>query len=193
MPQGQTITIRPLTVENWADFESLMGPKGGVGGCWCMLWRQSKRDHDAGTGDCNRQKMQALAEGNQPPGLLAYDEGQVVGWLSVAPREDFPRLSGSRVLKPVDDKKVWSVSCFLIPKSHRRRGIAVALLIAACSFVRQRGGSIVEGYPIDPSKKPYTEAFAWTGFKSVYDRAGFTEILRRSETRPIMRKVLGEN
>ena len=183
---------QPLTPERWRDFETVMGPKGGCGGCWCMLWRRRKTDYDKRVGDGNREDIRAIVEGGQEPGLLAYESDRPVGWISLAPRERFVRLETSRVLKPVDDQPVWSISCFLVVRDCRNRGVAEALLRAACAFASQRGASILEGYPIEPSKRPDPAAYAWTGFASVFRRAGFEEVARRSETRPIMRKRLEE-
>ncbi|MDH3234173.1 MAG: GNAT family N-acetyltransferase, partial [Alphaproteobacteria bacterium] len=76
---ASSITTAPLTPERWADFETLMGPKGGTGGCWCMLWRQSKAEHDANAGEPNRVAMRAIVEHDEAPGLLAYDNGTPVG------------------------------------------------------------------------------------------------------------------
>ena len=146
------ITIAPLTPERWPDFETLMGPKGGCGGCWCMLWRLRKRDYDAMKGAANRYAIRAVVYGGPPPGLLAYDGSLAVGWISLAPRAAFPRLETSRVMQPVDDTPVWSVSCFLIARSHSRQGLAVALLDAACGFARSQGATILEGYPVAPAK-----------------------------------------
>lgn len=204
MKQAASCDVFPLTAERWDDFAALMGPKGGYGGCWCMLWRLGKTDFDngssgsvgsggsGGAGAANRRAMKRLARDGPPPGLLAYAGGRAVGWISVAPRRALPRLETSRVLKPVDDREVWSVTCFLIARAHRGRGVAQALLTAACAFVRAQGGAVLEGYPIDPQKRPYPAAYAWTGFKAVFVRAGFEEVARRSPTRPIMRKSLAE-
>ena len=104
------------------------------------------------------------------------------------PRARFPRLETSRVLKPVDDEAVWSISCLLVAKSHRRQGVATALLDAACDFVAGEGGQLVEGYPIAPSKAPYPPVYAWTGFETVFRLAGFETVAQRSPTRPIMRR-----
>lgn len=182
------IEIAPLTPDRWPDFEAVMGPRGGAGGCWCMLWRLKKRDFDALKGDGNRDAMRNVVEDGPPPGLLAYDGGACVGWISVAPRSAFPRLETSRVMQPVDDTPVWSVSCFLIAKGHRRRGVGVALLEAACGFARAHGATVVEGYPVAPGKDGYPDTYAWTGYDSVFRRAGFAEVARRSATRPIMRR-----
>ena len=183
---------QPLTPERWPDFETVMGPKGGCGGCWCMLWRRRKADYDKRVGEGNREDIRAIVEDGGEPGLLAYESDRPVGWISLAPRERFVRLESSRVLKPVDDQPVWSISCFLVAKDCRNRGVAEALLRAACAFASQRGASVLEGYPIEPGKRPYPAAYAWTGFASVFRRAGFEEVARRSETRPIMRKRLEE-
>ena len=109
-----SVTTAPLTPELWGDFETLMGPKGGCGGCWCMLWRLRKRDYDAMKGAANRDAIRAAVVAGPPPGLLAYDGVTPIGWISIAPREVFRRLDTSRVMQPVDDRPVWSVSCFLI-------------------------------------------------------------------------------
>ncbi|MEM8812334.1 MAG: GNAT family N-acetyltransferase [Pseudomonadota bacterium] len=187
MPSTPTITIRPATKDLWAAFEALMGPKGGVGGCWCMLWRQNRKDQTRFTGAGNRARIRAAFDAETPPGLLAFDGADPVAWLSIAPRRAFVRLETSRILKPVDDRPVWSISCFLIRNTHRRQGLAIALLEQAKSFVEEQGGSILEGYPVDPKKDPYPGTYAWTGIAESFRRAGFEEVARRSETRPIMR------
>ncbi|SMF02898.1 Acetyltransferase (GNAT) family protein [Tistlia consotensis] len=187
---GSAWRIEPATAERWDDFEALMGPKGGSGGCWCLLWRLPRPAFQAGSaenGAGNRRAMQALFDGPVPPGLLAYDGAEAVGWCSLAPRAAFPRLASSRLLKPVDDVPVWSVTCFLVRRSHRRRGLAVALLRAAADFARTHGAAMLEGYPIEPAKADYPPVYAWTGFAAAFRDAGFAEVARPSPTRPIMR------
>lgn len=183
-----TFDIRPAT---WNDFSAVMGEKGGCGGCWCMLWRLSKKEMDAGMGETNRLAMKRLFESGCVPGLVAFHENEPVGWIQIDKRDCFPRLESSRVLKPVDDKVVWSVSCFLVDKKFRRKGLSVRLLEAACTWAQEQGASIVEGYPIDTPKQKYPPVYAWTGFVGAYREVGFVEVARRSETRPIMRKLLG--
>jgi len=187
-----SIEIFPVTKELWADFEKLFGAKGACGGCWCMLWRLKRSAFEAGKGEKNRRAMQAVVESGKIPGLLAYADGKPVGWCSVAPREHFPALENSRILKPVDEKSVWSISCLFVEKSYRRQGISVALLRAAADYVKRQGGKIVEGYPTEPQKDRMPDVFVWTGIASAYQKAGFVECARRSETRPIMRFVVKE-
>ena len=190
---GNSIDIVAATADRWADFEALMGPRGGCGGCWCMYWRRQHKAYEAGKGAGNRSAIRKVFRNGPPPGLLAYDGDRPVGWCSVAPRAAFPRLERSRVLKPLDDEAVWSVSCFLIQRAYRNSGLSVALLRAAADFVHGQGGRLLEGYPIDPrpEQRPYPAAYAWTGFAPAFLAAGFREVARRSPSRPIMRKRLG--
>ena len=184
---GSEFDIRPA---DWHGFEAVMGKKGGCGGCWCMLWRLPKKEMDAGMGDGNRAAMKALFDRGHIPGLVAWRAGEAVGWIQVDERNAFPRLASSRVLKPLDQQPVWSISCFLVDKRFRKQGLSLKLLEAACQFARDRGATILEGYPVDSPKKSYPAVYAWTGFIGAFRDAGFEEAARRSETRPIMRKRL---
>lgn len=190
--EKRSLTFHPLTPERWDDFENLFGPRGACGGCWCMYWRLNRPRYEKGKGAGNRRAMKALVEGEAEPGILGYVGERAVGWCSVAPREEFVRLGSSRILKPVDDVPVWSVSCLFIAREYRNRGVSVALLKAAIDFVRARGGTVVEGYPVEPRKEEMPPAFAWTGIASAYLHAGFREHRRGSATRPIMRFEIGK-
>jgi GNAT superfamily N-acetyltransferase len=90
-------------------------------------------------------------------------------------------------LRPVDDALVWSVSCFFVAKPYRRQGISVQLLGAAVEFVKSRGGAILEGYPVSPKQVLLPDAFAWTGTLAAFLKAGFREMPRWSQSRPIVR------
>jgi len=184
-----TFTFKPLTPARWAHFEMLFGDNGACGGCWCMAWRQANKDFQRNKGAGNKRAIKKLVESGTPPGILAYSGREAVGWISIAPREQFIRLEGSKVLAPVDDKPVWSVTCFFVRKDFRRHGLTIELLNAASEFARKRGAKIVEGYPND-LKENITPVFVWTGLAISFERAGFKEAVRRSKTRPIMRRVL---
>ena len=180
----------PLTVERWDDFEQLFGANGACGGCWCMFWRLKASEFERAKGEGNRRAMRAIVDSGEVAGLLAYDRDAPVGWVAVSPRNTFGRLGRSRILKPVDEQPVWSVVCFFISKAYRRRGLSVALLEAVCEWVQEQGGKLVEGYPVEPRKDPLPPVFAYTGLAAAFSRAGFEECARRSETRPIMRRVV---
>jgi GNAT superfamily N-acetyltransferase len=185
------LDFHPLTPERWADFETLFGPRGACAGCWCMVWRLRRSIFDSQKGDGNRRAMRALVAAGEVPGILAYADGVPAGWCAVAPRERYSALERSRILKPVDDQPVWSVSCFFIAKPYRNQGVSVQLLKAVVAWVREQGGTVVEGYPVEPRKDTVPAVFAWTGLTSAFRQAGFVECARRSETRPIMRLAIG--
>ncbi|MGH2552978.1 MAG: GNAT family N-acetyltransferase [Chitinophagaceae bacterium] len=176
----------PLTSKNWKDFENLFGPNGACEGCWCMTWRFAAAEYKKKKGEGNKKAMRELVK-KTPPGIIAYEEKKLAGWCAVAPRIEYVRLENSRVLKPVDDKLVWSVSCFFIAKHFRKKGLSAKLLKAAVDFAFSNGAQIVEGYPVEPRRGKMADVFAWTGIASVFTKAGFKEVARRSETRPIMR------
>jgi len=183
-----TLAIHPLTPKRWGDFEALFGKNGACAGCWCTWWRMSQSEWLATKGAGTKRAMRALVKKGPPPGLLAYSGGEAVGWCALAPRENYPRLARSKILAPVDDAPVWSVTCFFVRRDWRRRGVTVALLNEAARFVAQRGGRLLEGYPTD-TDKAQPAAFVFHGLLGAYRRAGFHEVARRSKSRPIVRRL----
>jgi GNAT superfamily N-acetyltransferase len=130
-------------------------------------------------------------EGGRIPGVLAYLDGRPVGWCSVAPREEYPALDRSPVLRRVDGEPVWSIVCFYIDRRVRRRGVMGALLRGAVEHAGRNGARVVEAYPVDPVRGPVGTGSAFAGFAAAFREAGFTEVARRSATRPIMRLAVG--
>jgi len=188
---GINLNFHPLTPERWDDFVKLFGERGACGGCWCMWWRLKRSDFEKQKGGINKEAMKKIVLSGKIPGLLAYNGDEPVGWCSSGPREDFSALERSRVLKRVDDEPVWSVVCFFIAKPYRKMNLSLELLKASVEYAREKGAGIVEGYPIEPRKDKYPDAFAYTGFLSIFKDTGFVEVERRSETRPIMRYYIG--
>jgi GNAT superfamily N-acetyltransferase len=184
---SQPLEVHALTPERWADLETLFGHNGACGGCWCMYWRLRGSDFGRQKGEPNRQALRGLVQGGQVPGLLAYSEGRPVGWIAIEPREAYPRLERSRVLKPLDPEPVWSVTCFFVARPHRRKGVTVQLLRAAVEHARRHGARIVEGYPVEPKAGEAPDVFVYTGLPGAFRKAGFREAARRSDTRPIYR------
>ncbi|MEI7846097.1 MAG: GNAT family N-acetyltransferase [Chloroflexota bacterium] len=155
-----------------------------------MFWKITGKDYHLVTGDGTHQMQKSQVEQGVIPGILAYDDGVPVGWIAVEPRNEYPRLARSRVLKPVDDAEVWSVTCFFTARSHRRKGITVELLREAIKYVSSRGGKIIEGYPVAPKGDNAPDVFVFTGLPGAFLKAGFTEVARFSPTRPIFRYVI---
>ena len=183
------LSFRPIKQNLWTDFEELFGHRGACGGCWCMYWKLRGKAYDEARGYETRQMHKSIVDAGTATGLLAYSHGEVVGWVAVEPRSAYEKLAHSRALKPVDDREVWSVTCFFVAKKLRRKGIAVSLLNAAVEHVKRQGGKIVEGYPID-AKKDSPDPFVFTGTASAFRQAGFKEAARNAPTRPIFRFVI---
>lgn len=183
------LSFQPLRRNLWTDLEELFGLNGACGGCWCMFWKLRGKAFDEAKGGATRQMHKSIVDAGTVTGLLAYHDGEVVGWVAVEPRSAYEKLAQSRVLKLVDDQEVWSVTCFYVAKRHRRQGVTVELLKAAVEHVRSQGGRIVEGYPVDVKDKA-APPFIFTGTASAFQKAGFREVARNSPTRPIFRFVI---
>jgi GNAT superfamily N-acetyltransferase len=186
------VVVKPLTPETWQDFLQLFGDKGACGGCWCMWWRLPNAQFEQQKGPGNRRALRQLVNAGAVPGLIAYDGSRPIGWCSAAPREEFIRLERSRILEPVDDTPVWSVVCFFVEKAYRQRGVSRELLEATKRWVQRQGGTVLEGYPVEPTGDRVPPLFVFTGLAAAFEAAGFEECARRSPTRPIMRCHLGE-
>lgn len=180
----------PLTPEIWNDFVTLFGDRGACGGCWCMWWRLQRKTFNEQKGERNKQAIKNLVESGEIPGIIAFVGDTPAGWCAVGPRENFSALQRSRLLRPLDDQKVWSIVCFFIDKKYRNQGLSVELLKAAVRYVEDRGGKIVEGYPVEPKKEKMPDVFAYYGLTSAFRKAGFEECARPSETRSIMRYLI---
>ncbi len=185
------LTVQPLTRDRWDDLVELFSRPGGsiVRGCWCMYYRKSGVSGGLGRGKANKRAMKALVDGGTVPGLIAYRDRRPVGWISLGPREDYARLERSRVMKRVDEKPVWSIVCFFVDSKERGQGITRALLRDAIDYARSNGATLLEAYPIDKKARSHPD-FMWFGAKSLYDHAGFREVARRKETRPVVRRGL---
>jgi GNAT superfamily N-acetyltransferase len=185
------LQIHPLTRDRWDDLATLFDRPGDPKGCWCMFYRVRGRDFEGLWGAGAKAAFREVVEDGPPPGLLAYRDGNPVGWCAVAPREAYPRILRSRVVGPLDDDETgcWSIVCFYVVREGRRGGVAAALLEAAVAFAAEHGATTVEGYPKDTAgeKKHANEMFV--GSMSMFAEAGFTEAGRRSPTRPIMRRA----
>lgn len=181
--------IQELTPQNWPAFEDLFGIKGADGGCWCMYWRigQDYRRRPAAE---NKADFRQLVEKGPPPGLLAMQGEQAVGWCQVTPRNDLPWLDQSWRLRRADSLPVWAISCFYIRIGFRRQGVSTALIDAAVDFARKGGAPALEAYPLDGTLSPSS---THTGYAATFAQHGFKEIARHFAPRPIMRYTFAES
>jgi ribosomal protein S18 acetylase RimI-like enzyme len=192
------LAVRPLTPDRWGDLEAVFGARGCsvARSCWCMAYRRSGAEQPLAAGtrraDANRAALEALVRAGKTPGFIAYHGKIPVGWISLAPREEFARLQRSPVMKPIDDRPVWSVICFVVPAAYRGQGVARALLRGAIDHARRRGAALVEAYPVDKAGRSSDETM-WFGAKSMYDRMGFKEVARRKPARPVVRLAVSQS
>jgi len=184
------LVFAPATADRWDDLERLFRDGHPFPGCWCMYRRNRRKDFEKNYGEENRKNFRRIIESGDVPGILAYSGGEPAGWYSVAPRETFPVQDRSPVLKRVDDEPVWSITCFFIPERHRRSGMSEALVGAAVDYVEERGGGVVEAYPLIPEKSKNPKISAYMGLFSTYMKMGFREVSRRSPMRPVVRYYL---
>lgn len=182
------LEVLPLTTERWTDFVELAGRPGAsiLRSCWCTYYRKTSRGYSP---EANKQLMRGWVTSGVVPGLIAYRDGRPVGWISVGPRADYPRLANSPIMRPVDDKPVWSIVCFFIDSHERGKGISKALLKAAIAYARSHGATLLEAYPVDKRERSNPMSL-WFGAKALYDQAGFEEVARRKKTRPVVRRRL---
>ncbi|HVZ00523.1 MAG TPA: GNAT family N-acetyltransferase [Dongiaceae bacterium] len=190
MPDTGALAFHPLTPERWPDLERLFGPNGACAGCWCMFWRMRGPDYRRSAGAEKKLAFKRVCrDAGRPPGVIAYRDGMPVGWVAIAPRADYIRLAEARVLAPIDDKPVWSITCFFIHRTARRQGLMEKLIDAAVDFARDEGARLIEAYP-----KPVTGKMASTdlyvGTVRCFERAGFAVVARPSEARAIMRRAV---
>lgn len=176
----------PLTPGRFPDMEAVFGERGVARRCFCMYWRRPK----GGFGDDrdNRDRFADIAAEGPPPGLLGYIDERPVGWVQVGPRSDFPTLGRSRLLKPVDEVEPWTINCFVVKVGERQQGIGRGLLAAAIAYAKERGAEVVEAYPVDGTRESVVDYF--TGTLIMFEEHGFVELIRRNDTRPIVRLTL---
>ena len=183
-----SLEIHPLTPDRWKDFTALFGPRGACAGCWCMFPLLRRTEWKRGQGAGNRRAMERRVGGGVVPGLIAYQDGEPIGWVAASPREDVVTLRRSRLYPPTAEGGVWSITCFFVARAHRGRGVTVKLIRAATRWARARGARVVEGYPVEPADGAMPAVFAWTGVGSAFRRAGFRTAARPSPRRSLVRR-----
>lgn len=187
-----TLEIVPLTPDRWDDVAALFGEGGDPKGCWCMFWRIRSKDWSFANVPETREGLHRLVdEARDPaPGLLAYRGDRAVGWVSVAPRDDYERLTNSRVRPKIDDRPVWSVVCFVVSKSERGHGLTSLLLDAATKYAVDHGAPGLEAYPVDAGDGRIPAALGYTGLLSTFKAAGFRVVHQVDSPQSKVRRVI---
>ncbi|RLV56522.1 GNAT family N-acetyltransferase [Aeromicrobium phragmitis] len=164
------IDVRPADV--FEDVATMVGPKRpDANVCWCLSYRVPNKLNRALTGPARSDHVLELMQ-QGPPGVLAYDEGEVVGWAAVHPRRD-TSFATNRKIPHVDDLDVWSVWCIRVRPGFRGRGISHHLLRGAVAYARESGAPAIEGYPVDNAGQKVDLTMAYVGTRGLFERAGF--------------------
>ena len=188
----QDISIEPLTEDRWDDLAELFEQGGDPKWCWCQFYRVRGLDWSNSSAGDNRERLATLTRDGPPPGLVGYLDGRAVGWVSLAPRPAYERLTHAKLLAPVDDKPVWSIVCFVVSRTARGQGVAKALLDGAIAWAKSQGATILEAYPSDVKGRKVPAANLYHGSLSMFEDAGFEVVARRqfnktTPVRPIVR------
>lgn len=166
-----TIEVRPARV--FDDVAVLVGPKRpDANVCWCLSYRVGSVENRDLRGPARGERVRELLGLDLPPGVVAYDGAEPVGWAAVHPRAA-TSFARNRTIPHVDDQDVWSVWCFRVRPGHRRRGIVPHLLAGAVDLAREHGAPAIEGYPVDNRGERVDLTMAYVGTRAVFERAGF--------------------
>jgi GNAT superfamily N-acetyltransferase len=184
----QELSIHPATPDRWDDLERLFGANGAYGNCWCTWWILPAKEWDRTAPQARRAILHGLVTEGAEPGLLAYLDGEPVGWCAVGPRERYARMMSprSRTFRPLDELPSWVINCFFISRSARGHGVATALLAEAVDYAFAHGAKRIEAYPIDPAAQKPTTDNLFVGHLPTFLAAGFVEVARLGG-RPVAR------
>jgi GNAT superfamily N-acetyltransferase len=188
------LRVVPANDAPFADVEAVFGTKGDPAHCWCQWYKIPGSNWRSVGDEALHDRLEAqLASSESGPGLLAYDGDTPAGWCAVEPRPNLVRLPHSRIVAggtpdpDFTDPGIWAVSCFVVPRAHRKRGVGGALAEAAVAYAREHGARILEAYAIDPAVRPKVPAAElFHGTVGMFERAGFTEVARPKPDRAIM-------
>jgi GNAT superfamily N-acetyltransferase len=180
---SSTVAVRSAAEVSWDEIVAVFGERGDPARCWCQFFRLANKEFEQSTIDERRELLRReIAADGTPPGLVAFIDGEPVGWVAVRPRRDYPRLLRSPIVTrstvdPLEDGDVWAVSCFVVRPEFRRRGASAALLDAAVEAARANGARVVEAYPSDlAGRARMSAADLYRGTLGIFERAGFTRI-----------------
>ncbi len=193
MTAAAEFRIESVASVPWEDVSRVFGTRGDPAGCWCQYFKlPGKEWSNATPAACAgmlREQVQASAPG---PGVVAYLDGEPVGWCAVEPKSAYPRLRRAKVVvqgsrQDADDASVWAVTCFVVRVGYRRRGVAGALLRGAVERARSEGARVIEGYPVDVTRRPGApSAELYHGTRTLFEVAGFQVVSRPTEDRSVM-------
>jgi GNAT superfamily N-acetyltransferase len=178
--------FQPVSQERLADLARFSEQHGKFRYCSCMRWRMTSTEFQRSTKEEHVGALVSLVRHDVPIGILAYANGEPIGWCSIAPRETYAALERYRALPRLDAAPVWSVVCFFVDRRVRQQGVTLGLLKAAVAYAQSQGAKIVEGYPVEPGSGLYT----YMGSPATFRRAGFRDVTPAGQSRQVMRYLV---
>jgi GNAT superfamily N-acetyltransferase len=186
------IVIAPATADRFDEAEHALSGGGDGHSCQCQWWTMTNAEFQQASQDEKTALLrEELNSDAPPPALIAYIDGEAAGWVRVGPRPAQIRLARTREIAastpaPLDDPNVWAVTCFVVRREHRGKGLNAHLLAAAVDFAREHGARVIEGYPYDTSAAKKSTNQLFRGVLSVFEAAGFREVARPKPDRAIV-------
>jgi GNAT superfamily N-acetyltransferase len=191
------ISVVPANEASWEDLQTVFGTRGAAS--WCQCQRYKLRPREAFRNFPVEERAHRLRqqtdcghpESDDTSGLVAYLDGDPVGWCAVEPRTAYEGLvRNARVPwegrdEDKTDGSVWAVTCLFTRAGFRKRGVSRALARAAVDFARERGARAIEAYPM--TTKDVIAGELHVGTEGVFARAGFAEVSRPTQRRVVMR------
>ena len=187
----------PASEARWDDLQTIFGTRGPASRCQCQRYKLRPRESFASfpaeerAARLRQQTACGDPESRTTSGLIAYLDGEPVGWCAVEPRAAYTGLVRNNQVPWADraedrsDGSVWAVTCFFTRAGFRRRGVSQALASAAVRFARERGARAIEGYPMTTTAAISEELHV--GAEGVFANAGFAEVSRPTKRRAVMR------
>lgn len=195
------LLIRPANLANWDDVQTIFGTRGAGSRCQCQRYKLNRGESFGNfpvEERAHRLLMQTdcgVPDAPRTSGLVAYRDGEPVGWCAVEPRPAYTGLL--RVARvPWEgrdedraDPSVWAVTCLFTRAGHRRQGVSKALARAAVEHARARGARALEAYPINTTRGIEEELHV--GTVRTFAAVGLVEVSHPTPRRVVMRIDFG--
>ena len=195
---SEAVTVVPANEASWDDVRAIFGDRGYAFFCQCQRFKIGPHGWTDAPLEVRMERLRQETHCGDPAssttsGLIAYFDGEPVGWCAVEPRNAYPRLPPARLAwkargEDPADAGVWAVTCFATRAGFRRRGITRALVRATVTFARERGARALEGYPMitEPGVE-ITWGEVHVGSRRIFEEAGFSEVAHPTPRRVVMR------
>lgn len=195
------LSTKELSEKTWPDFAKLFSQGNGWHHCWCVHFHRANplpKTHWLPTralrAQRNRREQKKLIGRGCSHGILVYATGVPVGWCQYGPREELTRIDNMRIYRvpaaEMETAKLWRVTCFVVDRKYRRRGIAGVALQAALESIERQGGGVVEAYPAANWAGKSFGNMSTHGTVSMFKKAGFKRIAPFGNTNVVMRKTI---